>query len=104
LSDYYSRVTPENFSADKDDLLMRSVIQNYAVEGKLADGSGPNGEFYLTRSAAEEVSKAVVKQHFGWTGEKNSSFVKSQLEKLWPHIDVLNEGFIDVEKASPLLR
>jgi len=83
---------------------MRSVIQNYAVEGKLADGSGPNGEFYLTRSAAEEVSKAVVKQHFGWTGEKNSSFVKSQLEKLWPHIDVLNEGFIDVEKASPLLR
>jgi len=43
MSDYYDRVVPENFSADKDDLLMRSIITNYAVEGKLADGSGPNG-------------------------------------------------------------
>lgn len=104
LSDFYSRVIPENFSADKDDLLMRSIISNYAIEGRLKDGSGPTGEFYLTRSAAEEVSRAVVQQHFGWTGEKNNNFVKTQLEKLWPHIDVLNEGFIDVEKASPLMR
>ena len=83
---------------------MRSLISNYAVEGKLADGSGPNGSFYITRSAAEEASGAVVQQHFGWTGEKNSDFVKSQLLKLWPHIDVLNEGFIDIEKAPQLLK
>lgn len=37
-SDYYSRVTPEHFSAPSDDLLMRSLIQNYAIEGRGANG------------------------------------------------------------------
>ena len=83
---------------------MRSLISNYAIEGRLADGSGPNGAFYMTKSAVEETSQDVVQQHFGWTGEKNSNYVKSQLEKLWPHTDVLNEGFIDVEKTPQLLK
>lgn len=26
------------------------------------------------------------------------------MSKLWPHIDVLNEGFIDVAKGESLLR
>ena len=29
----YDRVTPARFSADSDDIFMRSVIQNYAQEG-----------------------------------------------------------------------
>ena len=104
MSDFYNRVIPANFSADKDDLLMRSIISNYAIEGRLKDGSGPNGEFYLTRAAGEDVAAAIVEQHFGFTGEKNTNFVKSRMDKLWPYYDVLSEGFLDVEKASPLLR
>jgi len=30
--------------------------------------------------------------------------VNSQLSKVWPHIDVLNEGFIDIAKGENLLR
>jgi len=80
MSDYYKRVIPINFSADKDDLLMRSVISNYAIEGQLADGSGPNGEFYLTRAAGEQIASAIVEQHFHFTGEKNTNFVKERMD------------------------
>jgi hypothetical protein len=56
---------------------MNSLISNYAVEGKLEDGSGPNGQFYLTRNGATEAAQAVVQQHFGWKGEKRDNYVNS---------------------------
>lgn len=68
---------PENFSGSSDDRLMNSLIRNYAVEGKLEDGSGPNGQFYLTKNGAKEVAQSVVEQHFGWTGDKRDKFVNS---------------------------
>lgn len=68
---------PENFSGSSDDRLMNSLIRNYAVEGKLEDGSGPNGQFYLTKNGATEVAQSVVEQHFGWTGDKRDKFVNS---------------------------
>jgi len=83
---------------------MDSLISNYAIEGKKEDGSGPNGQFYLTKSATAEVASAVVEQHFGWKGEKRDNYVKSQMSKIWPHIDILNEGFIDCSKGENLLR
>jgi len=43
----YERVTPARFSADSDDIFMRSVYQNYATED--ADKEGvPLGTFYLS--------------------------------------------------------
>jgi hypothetical protein len=38
----YERVTTPRFSADSDDIFMRSMIEQYALEGKNKDGS-PNG-------------------------------------------------------------
>ena len=76
-SSFYHRDIPENFSSGKDDLLMRSLIKNYAVEGKKDDGSGPNGHFFLTRSAAAEAANEVVGSHFGWKGEKRNNYVNS---------------------------
>ena len=56
---------------------MNSLIRDYAVEGKLEDGSGPNGQFYLTKSATTDVASAVVSQHFGWKGSKRDNIVNS---------------------------
>lgn len=43
----YERVVPEIWdSTGKDDLLMRSLIKTYALEGKGEDGN-PTGKFYL---------------------------------------------------------
>ena len=44
LDGAYKRGLPDDFSADSDDLFMRSMIKNYALEGKNKDGS-PNGNF-----------------------------------------------------------
>jgi len=81
---------------------MRSLITNYALEGK-TDGA-PNHSFYLTKNGIQSVSREIVGTHFGWSGAKRDNYVQAQLSKLWPHFDVLNEGFIDVGKAPQLLR
>lgn len=38
----YDRALPERFSEERDDTLMKSLIQNYAVEVKSSDGK-PSG-------------------------------------------------------------
>ena len=54
----YDRVTPANFAADSDDIFMRSMIQQYALEQKTKEGF-PSGKFWMdeagTRAAAAEV-------------------------------------------------
>jgi hypothetical protein len=45
---------------------MRSLIKNYAVEGKL--NGKPNGQFYLTKKAVEDVSFEIVNTHLGYKG------------------------------------
>ena len=72
---FYSRVTPSNFSADSDDLLMRSLIQKYAIEGRSDDL--PNGNFVLSKDGARKAAKEVIGTHFGWTGAKRDKYVES---------------------------
>lgn len=43
----YERVIPERFALGDGDAFMKSIIMNYAQEGKNADGS-PNGNFKMT--------------------------------------------------------
>ena len=47
------REVPERYSGDKDDLLMRSLIDKYSVEGNT--GGKPNGHFFLTKADSEAV-------------------------------------------------
>lgn len=42
----YNRETPSRFAGERDDSLMRSLINNYAVELKDKDGK-PTGNFFL---------------------------------------------------------
>jgi len=81
---------------------MRSMITNYAVEGKTDDE--PNGKFYIKRDAAEEAAKEVVGTHFKWDGEKRDQYVKQRMGEFWPNHDVNNEGFIDAAQAPVLLK
>jgi hypothetical protein len=48
----YERVVPARYTADSDDIFMRSVIKNYALEGKIKaekedEEDKPSGKFYL---------------------------------------------------------
>jgi len=73
LTEYYDRVVPTNFASSTDDLLMRSLIINYALEGK-TDGA-PNQHFYLTKNGIQSISREIVGTHFGWTGAKRDDYV-----------------------------
>lgn len=101
-SDYYSRVTPDHFSAGSDDLLMRSLIQNYALEGKV--GNGPTGQFYLDKNGVAAVAEEVVRSHLGYTGEKKQNFISTNLARCWKHFDVLKKNYLLVEEAPQFLK
>ena len=68
---------PKHFSKASDDLLMRSLISKYAVEGKI--NGKPNGQFYLKKNAVSEVSYEIVNTHLGYKGKKLDDFVQSRL-------------------------
>ena len=42
----YERIVPSRFAADSDDIFMRSMINNYALEEKTVDGV-PSGRFWM---------------------------------------------------------
>ena len=101
-SDFYSRVTPAHFAAGSDDLLMRSLIQNYALEGKAANS--PPGQFYLDKNGVAAAAEEVVRTHLGYTGEKKANFISTNLARCWKHFDVLNKGYLLVEEAPQFLK
>lgn len=98
-SDYYSRKVPDIFdSSDKDDLLMRSVITNYAVEGK-TDGA-PNGKFFITRSDMNSLADEVLTNNLGFTdAAKKQAYAEEHLPRVWNHFDVFGNGYLPVEQV-----
>ena len=70
---YYKKKLPKHFSHANDDLLVRSLISNYAVEGRV--NGKPNGQFYLTKNAVADVSYEIVNTHLGFKGKKLDKFV-----------------------------
>ncbi len=57
---------PKHFSKDSDDLLMRSLISKYAVEGRV--NGKPNGQFYLQKKAVADASYEIVNNLLGYKG------------------------------------
>lgn len=77
---------------------MRSVIKNYALEGRSEDGN-PTGKFYLDLPSLYKVGEEVVRTHIGYTGDKNKAYLDEYLPNIFKHIDINNQGYIIVEKA-----
>jgi len=62
----YARSVPAQFTEEKDDRLMNSLISKYSLESKV-DGA-PSGKFYLDEAGMRAVSKEVIGTHFGFHG------------------------------------
>lgn len=99
---YYDRKVPDHFSKENDDGLMRSLINNYSVEGQTK--GVPNGHFYLTKDSVDDVSKEVVKTHLGLHGDAADSYVKKHGSELWKHHDVNHNGFLESTEVPQYLR
>lgn len=99
----YSRELPEHFTDGADDQLMNSLLTKYALEFKGEDGN-PSGKFYMDKKGTKAAATEVVGTHFGYTGEKLTSYVDGKMSSLWPHYDVLSQGYIDADRVPILLR
>merc|ERR1719503_36946 len=102
----YERVITPNFSADDDDIFMRSMIKKYAVEKRtdheeLDDGTKVGGEPKGTSLAA---AKEVLNTHKGLSGDALASYIDTYFDKAWAHFDVNKDGSIEVIKMPQFMR
>ena len=105
----YERVITPRFAADTDDIFMRSMIENYAVEAKTPktdtdDGGAPTGKFWMTKSGAYAAAQEVLATHKGLTGAKLDKYLSTYFDKAWGHFDVNQVGKIEVIKMPQFIR
>merc|ERR1719163_2628424 len=107
----YERVTTANFAGDDDDIFMRSMIENYALEEKTAEdkktgykGGEPTGKFWMDEAAAKAAASEVLCTHKGICGGDLSAYLGTYFSKAWGHFDVNRTGFIEVIKMPMFIR
>ena len=103
LDNKYERVIPEHFMAAGDDLFMRSMLKNYALEGKNKDGS-PNGNFVMNEAVARAASKEVLASHKNLKGAELTGYLNQYFPRTWAHFDVNHDGKIGVEVMPQFVR
>ena len=105
----YERVTPTRFASDNDDIFMRSMIENYALEAKTpktdtSAGGEPTGKFWMSKSSTMAAAQEVLATHKGLTGAALSTYMDTYFDKAWGHFDVNQTGHIEVIKMPQLIR
>jgi len=99
----YSRAIPERFSADTDDIFMRSMLNSYALEAKDKDGV-PTGAFWFDEFAAKAAASEVLCTHKAICGADLATYLGSYFSKAWGHFDVNRTGYIEVTKMPMFIR
>jgi hypothetical protein len=99
----YDRQIPARFSEMRDDRLMASLIKNYALEQKTADGK-PSGNFFFDRDAARAASKEVITTHMNLDKISRNKYLEENFDSTWTHFDVNNDNLIEVERMPQFLR
>ena len=99
----YKRVTTTRFAADNDDIFMRSMIEQYALEGKNKDGS-PNGQFWMDEANTRAAAAEVLNTHKGLKGAELDKYLKTYFPRSWAHFDVNRGGKVEVIKMPQFMR
>jgi hypothetical protein len=97
LDGKYTRVIPARFSGDDDDLLVRSVLKNYALEGETKEGL-PDGTFWMDKALTMQLSREVLATHKGLHGKNLDSYLATYFDKAWNHVDVNRTGYVEAVK------
>ena len=104
LDKKYERVLPVQFADGSDDIFMRSMIMNYAREGKNADVGTPNGVFTMTESQTRGASAEVLATHKKMSAAETKEYLNTYFPRTWAHFDVNKVGFIGVETMPMFVR
>jgi hypothetical protein len=103
----YSRVTPARFSADSDDIFMRSMINNYAIDKNCAGGDAPPapcGKFTMNKVTMRAAASEVLCTHKAVCGAALQAYLGTYFDKSWGHFDVNQTGEIEVIKSPQFMR
>ena len=105
----YERVIPARFSKDDDDIFMRSMIENYALEAKTpktddSPGGEPTGKFWMSKSSTMAAAREVLATHKGLKGAALDKYLATYFDKAWGHFDVNQTGHIEVIKMPSFIR
>lgn len=99
----YQRVTPSRFAADTDDIFMRSMIEQYALEQKNKDGT-PSGKFWMDEAATRAASREVLETNCHISGKERDDWLNTYFTKAWNHFDVNRTGKVEVIKMPQFMR
>ena len=106
-----SKRIPARFSADSDDLFVRSMITKYAVEGETEEdkkagieAGNPTGVFTMDEIAAKAAAYEVLDTHKGITGAAADAYLATYFAKAWGHFDVNKSGSIPVVRTPEFMR
>ena len=99
----YERVTPARFAADTDDIFMRSMIEQYALEQKNKDGT-PSGKFWMDEAATRAAAREVLETNCGVKAAARDSWLNTYFAKAWNHFDVNRTGKVEVIKMPQVMR
>ena len=107
----YDRAIPDRFSADSDDLFMRSMLTKYATEEPTDEdkatgykGGEPSGVFTMTEAQAKSAATEVLDTHKGLSGAAATDYLATYWAKAWGHFDVNRGGKITVYRMPELMR
>ena len=104
----YERVTPARFSSDDDDIFMRSMIQNYAIDKNCEEDKDkdpyPCGKFVMNEATMRAAASEVLCTHKGLCGGKLGEYLDTYFAKAWGHFDVNRTGEIEVIKSPQFMR
>ena len=82
---------------------MRSVLKEFAHEGKNKDGS-PNGKFTVDRSGASALGLRVLQDDFGMDAIKANAHLDQYFDSAWKHFDVMASGHVDAGMMPSFVR
>jgi hypothetical protein len=103
----YERVIPARFSSDDDDIFMRSMYNNYAIDKDCAgkdEDPYPCGKFVMNESTMRAAASEVLCTHKGLCGAALGTYLDTYFAKAWGHFDVNRTGEIEVIKSPQFMR
>ena len=89
---YYERITTPRFSQDGDDIFMRSMIEQYALEEKskivehddgTKTGGEPTGKFWMDYNTSKAAAAEVLGTHKGLHGAALQTYLDTYYDKAW---------------------
>ena len=83
---------------------MKSMIEEYAIEGRDQETGMPNGNFYLDKEQARRASEEVVKTHLHLYGQDLNNFLEGNFYDAWNYMNSADDGKVEAERMPTFFR